>query len=125
MTQPKARISEDWLSFWTGLVVFLLSLGVFLGTDLLGFGAKVGTWTDLYKAITPVAASFKWISTGLAVFSTYLFMGMLVGVGNLLLGGQLKKFIFPFTLLFSISFACWVLGNRAHIAPTTPAELSK
>ena len=43
------------------MVVFLLSLGVFLGYDLLGFGAKVGTWTDFSKAITPVATSFKWM----------------------------------------------------------------
>ena len=60
-TERKPRISEDWLALWTGLAVFLLSLGVFLGADLLGFGAKVGTWTDLSKAITPVAASFKWM----------------------------------------------------------------
>jgi uncharacterized membrane protein YadS len=125
MTERKARISEDWLSFWTGLVVFLLSLSVFLGSDLLGFGAKVGTWTDLSKAITPVAASFKWMSAGFAVLSTYLFMGMLVGIGNWLLGGNLKKFTVAFTLVFTISFACWVLGNHAHIAATTPAEYSK
>ncbi len=31
-------VSEDWLSFWTGLGVLLLSLGVFLGPELLGFG---------------------------------------------------------------------------------------
>ena len=40
-TERKPRISEDWLSLWTGLAVFVLSLGVFFGTDLLGFGAKV------------------------------------------------------------------------------------
>ena len=125
MTECRSRISEDWLSFWTGLVVFLLSLGVFLGADLLGFGAKVGTWTDLSKAITPVAASFKWMPAWLAVVSTYLFMGLLVGVGNWLLGGSIKKFIVSFTLVFAISFACWVLGNYANIAATTPAEYKK
>ena len=124
-TERKPRISEDWLSLWTGLVIFLLSLGVFLGADLLGFGAKVGTWTDLSKAITPVADSFKWMPAWLVVVSTYLFMGLLVGVGNWLLGGSLKRFVVAFTLVFAISFACWVLGNHAHIAATTPAELSK
>ena len=124
-TERKPRISEDWLSLWTGLAVFVLSLGVFLGADLLGFGAKVGTWTDLSKAITPVAASFKWLPAWLAVVSTYLFMGLVVGVGNWLLGGSLRKFIVAFTLVFAISFACWVLGNHAHIAATTPAEFAK
>src|ERR1017187_8204657 len=106
------RISEDWLSLWTGLAVFLLSLGVFLGANLLGFGAKVGTWTDLSKAITPVAASFKWMPAWLAVVSTYLFMGLVVGAGNWLLGGSLRKFVVAFTVVFAISFACWVLGSR-------------
>lgn len=123
--ERKPAISEDWLSLWTGLVVFLLSLGAFLGADLLGFGAKVGTWTDLSKAITPVAGSFKWMPAWLAVVSTYLFMGLLVGAGNWLLGGSVRKFAVAFTLVFAISFACWVLGNYAHIAATTPAELAK
>src|ERR1035437_565579 len=91
--ERRVRISEDWLSLWTGLAVFLLSLGVFFGTDLLGFGAKVGTWMDLSKAITPVAASFKWMPAWLSVVATYLFMGSVVGAGNWLLGGSLKRFI--------------------------------
>ncbi|MFI5378728.1 MAG: putative sulfate exporter family transporter [Tepidisphaerales bacterium] len=121
----KPRISEDWLSLWTGLAVVLLSMGVFLGADLLGFGAKVGTWTELPKAITPAAASFTWMPAWLAVVSTYLFMGVLVGAGNCLLGGNLKRFVGAFTGVFAISFACWVLGNHAHVAATTPAEFSK
>jgi uncharacterized membrane protein YadS len=121
----RPKISEDWLSFHTGMAVFLLSLGVFLGADLLGFGAKVVTWTDLSKAITPVSASFKWMPAWLAVASTWLFMTLLVGVGNWLLGGTVRKFIVAFTVVFTISFACWVLGNHAHIAATTPAELNK
>ena len=125
MIERKSRVGEDWHSLWTGLAVFLLSLGVFLGADLLGFGAKVGTWTDLSKAITPVAASFKWMPGWLAVISTYLFMGLVVGVGNWLSGGSFRKFVVAFTLVFAISFACWVAGNHAHIAATTPAELTK
>ena len=125
MIERQPRLSEDWLSFWTGLAVFLLSLGAFLGADLLGFGAKVGTWTDLSKAITPVASSFQWMPGWLAVVSTYLFMGLVVGIGNWFLGGNVRKFIVAFTLVFALSFACWVLGNHAHIAATTPAEFKK
>jgi len=125
MKQPKRSLREDWLSCWTGLAVFLLSLGVFLGVDLLGFGAKVGTWTDLALAITPIAASFQWMPAWLAVVATYLFMGLVVGIGHRLSGGDLRKFILAFTLAFGISFACWVLGNHAHIAATVPAEFKK
>jgi uncharacterized membrane protein YadS len=121
----RARLTEDWLSFWIGITVFLLSLGVFCKADLLGFGAKVGTWTDLAKAITPVAASFNWMPPWLTVGFTYLFMLAVVGAGQWLLGGSLRRFAAAFSLVFALSFACWVLGNHAHIAATTPAEFSK
>ncbi len=125
MTGRRPRISEDWLALWLGLAVSLLSLGVFAGADLLGFGAKVGTWTDLSKAITPVAASFKWMPAWAAVLSTYVFMGLLVGAGNWLLGGSVRRVAIAFTVVFAVSFACWVLGNHANIAATTPADLKK
>jgi uncharacterized membrane protein YadS len=125
MTERKPGIGEDWLSFWTGFAVFLLSLGVFLGADLLGFGAKVGTWTDLSKAIVPVSASFQWMPAWLSVLATYLFLGLVVGIGNWFLGGNPRKFALAFTLVFALSFACWVLGNYANIAATTPAEFKK
>lgn len=118
-------MTEDWLSFWTGITVFALSLGVFFGADLLGFGAKVGTWTDLAKAITPVAASCSWMPAWLTVGLTYLFMLAVVGAGNWLLGGNLRRFLAAFSLVFALSFVCWVLGNHAHVAATTPAEFNK
>jgi len=37
MADKKTHVSEDWLSFWLGLVVFFLSLGVFFGADILGW----------------------------------------------------------------------------------------
>jgi uncharacterized membrane protein YadS len=125
MKESKLSISEDWLSLWIGLTIFFLSLGVFAGADLLGFGAKVTTWSDLSLAVTPVSGSFKWMPPWLIVIATYLFMTLLVGGGNMLLGGSLKKFIVAFTLVFAISFCCLVLGNHARIAATTPAELNK
>jgi uncharacterized membrane protein YadS len=123
--EPRPRISEDWLSLWIGLTIFLLSLGVFAGADLLGFAAKVATWMDVSQAITPVAASFKWMPPWLTVITTYLFMALLMGAANLLLGGNLRKFIVAFTFVFAITFGCLVLGNHAWIAATTPAEFNK
>ncbi|MEI7733342.1 MAG: putative sulfate exporter family transporter [Verrucomicrobiota bacterium] len=125
MTERKPIISEDWLAFWTGLAVFILSLGVFGGVDLLGFGAKVGTWTDLSKAVTPVSAAFKWLPGWGAIVATYLFLGGVIGFGNWLLGGNLKKFCYAFTLVFTITFGCWLLGNHAIIAAVTPADQKK
>ena len=125
MTAGKRRMSEDWLALWLGLTVFLFSLGVFGGFDLLGFGAKVGMWTDLGKAVTPVGAGYAGLPAWSSVFATYAFMGLLVGVGHWLMGGELRRFTVAFTAVFAITFACWVLGNHASIAATTPAELKK
>jgi hypothetical protein len=104
------RLGEDWLSLWIGLAVFLLSLGPLMGVDLLGFGAKVGTWTELSHAITPVATSCAWLPAWLAVGSTYLFLGILLGAGNWLLGGSLRKFAWAFTLMFLNCFTFFSIG---------------
>ena len=37
MDQRAQGISEDWLSLWIGLLVFVLSLGVLAGADILGW----------------------------------------------------------------------------------------
>ena len=55
----KARgISEDWLALWLGLLIFLLSLGVFWNTDILGWGFKMGVWTDPAKANSVASAAY-------------------------------------------------------------------
>ena len=121
----RIRISEDWLALWTGLAVFVLSLGAFAQVDLLGFGAKVGTWTTLANAIAPVSPAFKAMPAWQSVLSTFLFLAALLGLGNWLLGGRPGKFLLSFTFVFGVTFACWVLGNHAHIAATTPTEFAK
>ena len=45
-TERRPRISEDWLSLWTGLVVFLLSLGVFAGASASRTGVQPGPFSE-------------------------------------------------------------------------------
>lgn len=59
MEEKRKGISEDWLSLWLGLVIFVLSLGVFAGVDILGWGTKTSTWTDLSEALAPVSKHFQ------------------------------------------------------------------
>ncbi len=54
----KKGISEDWLSFLLGLLVFALSIGVFWGADLLGWGTKLGVWVDPGKALSVVSPAY-------------------------------------------------------------------
>ena len=55
MEQTRHAMSEDWLSVWIGLLVFLLSLGVLVGSDILGWVVTTGVWNDLSKALTPAS----------------------------------------------------------------------
>ncbi|MEW6502040.1 MAG: putative sulfate exporter family transporter [Thermodesulfobacteriota bacterium] len=160
--EKKGWLSEDWLSLWLGLFIFALSLGVFQGTAILGWGAKTGVWSEVGKAIKPVSLEYqtvkgeitkvegakvtlkqadgkevtvttkdepatlvvgqqyerKGISAIQSLIFTFLAILLIMGLGALLIGADLKKFILGFTLVFWISYLCWLLGHWAPIAAT-------
>ena len=58
-SEKKGWIGEDWLSLILGLVIFTISLGAFQGNHFLGWGAKMGVWTEAGKAISPISSKFK------------------------------------------------------------------
>ena len=49
------RKSEDWWAVWVGLLIFVLSLGVLAGRDLLGWGVATQEWLDLSRAMAPAS----------------------------------------------------------------------
>ncbi len=57
----KKGISEDWMSLWIGLFLFVLSLGTFVGADILGWGVTTSVWTDSSKALAPISKDFQGI----------------------------------------------------------------
>ncbi len=57
--EKKKGISEDWLSLWLGLLIFVLSLGVFGGADILGWGISNKVWTDISKTMAPISAKYQ------------------------------------------------------------------
>ncbi len=125
MNQRKPLLSKDWLSLLLGLFVFLLSLGVIVNLDLLGWGVKTSMWVTLSNAFSTVSKNYSSLSPAVSIIFTYLFMLVIVGFGNWLLGGNLLKFFYAFTIVFFLSFACWAIGNHANVAATTPAEMQK
>lgn len=58
MEVKKQGISEDWLSLWLGLSIFVLSLFAFSGANILGWGISTKTWTDVSKAMSPVSKDY-------------------------------------------------------------------
>lgn len=121
----KRGISEDWLSVCIGLFIFVLSLGVFAGVDLLGFGITTGIWTDLSKALKPVAKSFADLGGIGSLVATYVFLLAIMSIGAAALKAKIGKFMVSFTAVFFISYLCWIIGSWANIAVTTPPDMQK
>ncbi len=123
--QVARKLNEDWLALWLGLFIFALSLAVFGGVDVLGWGVKTNVWVDLGKAVAPFSKAYERVPGVVSLLLTYAFMAALMGVAAWLLGADLKRFLVGFTIVFWISYGCWLAGNYAHIAATTGPEMSK
>ena len=115
----RSVVSEDWLSLWIGLFVFILSLGLFIGFDLLGWGTKTSVWINISDSISTVSGNFAGLPGVLSLLLTYLFMLIIVGVGLKAMGVNFSELILPFTIVFFISYICWLIGHYAYIAATS------
>ena len=118
--EGKKGISEDWLSLWLGLFVFVLGLGMFVGLDILGWGIKTSIWIDLSKALSPISGTLKGMPGITSLFLTYLFMLFITQVGAVAMGVNAGRFMLGFTLVFWISYGCFLLGHFAYFAANTP-----
>ncbi|MCW8818430.1 MAG: hypothetical protein OQK52_11205, partial [Ignavibacteriaceae bacterium] len=119
LSEKRSFISEDWLSLWIGLFVFILSCGLLFGIDILGWGVKTNVWTDISKSITSVSSNYSGLPGLVSLLLTYIFMLIIVGIGLKMMGQNFIESIIPFTIIFLISFLCWLLGHFAYIAATS------
>lgn len=125
MEQKPQGISEDWLSVWIGLLVFVLALGVLIGADILGWAITTAVWTDLSKALAPVSKAYAaWGGVG-ALIATYVFLLVVMTGGAVALKADWKRFALGFTAVFWISYICWIIGSWANIAVTTAPDMQK
>lgn len=120
----KRWLTEVKLALIIGLFLFLLSVLNFSGMDLLGWGIKTNVWTSFSKALATATPLYQELSGWAALFATYAFITVILAIGIRLLGGNVGKFVGSFTLVFFVSYACWVLGHYAVIA-ATPNQTAK
>lgn len=109
--------TEDVWALWIGLLIFALSLSNLFGVDLLSWAVDTRVWIDPAQAIGP-----WWRVAGLIL--TYAFLLAILSVGAWALGYSVARFASGFTLVFWISYACWLVGHNAYLA-ATPDELAK
>ncbi|MBF0465437.1 MAG: putative sulfate exporter family transporter [Nitrospirae bacterium] len=162
MEKSNGGISEDWLSLLLGIFIFIVSLGIFFGSDLLGWGISTKVWMDPSKAMSPVSKHFQSVKgeitkiegskltlkhadgkeeavtvkedvstlkvgdkyekqgvSGFAsLFFTYAAMLVIMLIGAGLMRVNVGKFAIGFTVIFWLSYLCWLTGHYAHIAAT-------
>jgi uncharacterized membrane protein YadS len=122
---PAKGISEDWLSVWIGLLVFVLALGMLAGTDILGWVVTTGVWTDVSKALNPVSKAYSGLGGVGALIATYFALLVVMTAGAAALKADLKRFALGFTAVFWISYLSWIAGSYANFAVTTPADMQR
>ena len=122
---PPPLLSEDWLALCIGLGVFVLSLGLLLGADVLGWVVTPSVWTAPAKALAPVSKAYKALPGLASLFCTYIFLLAILLIAAKALRANLKSFAKGFTGVFFISYVCWFMGSWAYIAatPNTRAAL--
>ncbi len=119
MSEQRRGINEDWLALWMGLGIFLLSLGALAGVDLLGWSVTTKVWTDVTRALAPVSDACAKMPGALSLLLTYLFMLLVTSLGAMALRADVKRFAVAFTVVFWVSYGCWILGSYANIAATS------
>jgi uncharacterized membrane protein YadS len=124
MNQGVKGISEDWLSLWIGLLVFVLALGVVAGADILGWVVTTSVWTDVTKALGPASKAYH-LGGFASLVVTYLALLVVMSVGAAALKVDVKRFAAAFTAVFWLTYLCWIVGSWASFAANTPADMKK
>src|SRR6266481_713863 len=125
MEQNRQTMSEEGLSVWLGLLIYLLALGVLVGADILGWVVTTSVWNDISKALAPVSKAYAGIGGIGALIATYCTFIVRVHVGAATLNADLKGFALSFSVVFWISYLCWIVGSYANFAVTMPADMQK
>jgi uncharacterized membrane protein YadS len=114
--------TEDWWSVWLGLILFIAGLMSIWGIDLVGWMTKLKTWefTHLIRnfswesLIKPAGKPYAELHPLLSLLITYIVFTILTSTGVYFQRQNVKQFIKGFTVLFFITWICWIIGYEAH-----------
>ncbi len=123
--QPAPWITEDWLSLWIGLGIFILALGGLAGVDLLGWVVSTSVWTDPNQALGTVSKAYASLGGAGALLVTYLALLAVLTAAAAALNLDVRRFAIAFTGVFALAYASWIIGSYAYVAAVTPADLQK
>ncbi|HEV2977146.1 MAG TPA: putative sulfate exporter family transporter [Casimicrobiaceae bacterium] len=125
MNDKAQGISEDWLSVWIGLLIFVLSLGVLAGIDVLGWVVTTQVWIDLSKALDTASKAYSGLGGVGALLATYAALLVVMTVGAAALKANIARFALGFTAVFWLAYVCWIIGSWANFAVNTPGGMKQ
>ncbi|MEE9160279.1 MAG: putative sulfate exporter family transporter, partial [Gammaproteobacteria bacterium] len=114
--------TEDWWAVWLGLIMFFAGLMTVWGIDLLGWMTKLKTWEITHllgdfswsKLLKPSSKAYGELHPLLSLLITYLVFAGITSIGAYYQRLDVKQFLKGFTLLFLITWVCWIIGHEAH-----------
>src|SRR6185503_8546251 len=118
-------LSEDWLSVWIGLLIFALSLGVLGGADLLGWVVSTQVWTDPSKALGSASKSYAGLGGVGSLIVTFIALLVVMTAGAAALRANVARFAAGFTVVFWLTYLCWMAGSWANFAVNTPGGMKQ
>jgi uncharacterized membrane protein YadS len=125
MNDKAQGLSEDWLSVWIGLLIFVLSLGVLAGADILGWVVSTQVWTDLSKALGTTSKAYAGLGGLGALIATYVGLLVVMTAGAAALKANVARFAAAFTAVFWLGYICWIIGSWANFAVNTPGAMKQ
>src|SRR5581483_2895200 len=123
--EGRVVLNEDWLSLAIGLFIFAIAIAGLSGIDFLGWAVSTSVWKDFSTALNPVSKVYASLGGFGALVATYVALLVVLSIGVSFLQADVKRFALAFTGVFAIAYACWIVGNNAHLAAVTPADLQK
>ena len=125
MNEQVKGLSEDWLSVWIGLLIFVLSLALLANADLLGWVVASSVWTDLSKALGTASKGYSGLGGIGALIVTYIALLIVMTAGAAALKANVGRFAAAFTVVFWLAYLCWIIGSWANFAVNTPGDMQK
>jgi len=110
---------EDWWSVWLGFAFVFLGLLSVTGLDLVGWIAYPSQWADfegMTSCIKPLGKGYAQLGMFGSILVTYLFFTVATTIGAYFMGWDLKKYIIGWTIIYAITYGCWILGHHAFLA---------
>lgn len=110
--------SEDGLAVLFGLGLTAVGALALANVDSFGWVVKTEVWIDIRRAMSPASRGYAELPGVVSLLLTFAFLLTLFTGGAKAIGFNVKRFAAAFSVVFGVSYLCYLLGHNAYIAAT-------